>query len=76
MRVRAIVDPRAEPDIGAASERDALVRAGTECLAGHAVLATPARLTPAWWLARPITTKTSTQITSASTPRAARTGPG
>jgi methylglutamate dehydrogenase subunit C len=39
MRVRAIVDPRAEQDIGAGSERDALVRAGTECLAGHAVLA-------------------------------------
>src|SRR5262249_12610122 len=43
---------------------------------GHAVLATPARLSPSWWLARPITTKASTQSTSASTPRAARTGSG
>jgi methylglutamate dehydrogenase subunit C len=40
MRVRAIVDTRADSDIGAARQRDELARAGTECLPGHAVLAT------------------------------------
>jgi len=43
MRVRAIVDVRADPDIGAAREREALRRGGTECLAGHAVLAAEGR---------------------------------
>ncbi|MBS0393097.1 MAG: (2Fe-2S)-binding protein [Proteobacteria bacterium] len=39
MRVRAIVDARQPDEIGAADLRDALGRDGTECLAGHAVLA-------------------------------------
>jgi methylglutamate dehydrogenase subunit C len=39
MRVRAVVDTRAEADVGAGRLREELSRGGTECLPGHAVLA-------------------------------------
>ncbi len=38
---------------------------------GHAVPATPGTLSPSWWLARPMTTNTSTEATSSTAARIA-----
>ena len=38
---------------------------------GQAVLATPGTVSPSWWLARPMTTNTSTEATSSTAARTA-----